>query len=168
VKDIDQILTDAREFDRKLLGNIRRAVASTTTVVTQKARNEHRWKDVTYATRESISGEVVDFSDGAEGKITAGENAVRLNDGTAPHDIRPKAGEGFQGPMRQGQSRRDKADIGTNRSALRFVVGGRVVFAKVVHHPGTSPDPFLDAAERAADQDLAASVGEAIDQAIGE
>lgn len=168
MKEFTEILADAREFDRKLVGNIRRAVGSTTTVVTQKARNEHRWKDVTFETRKSISGEVVDFSDGAEGTITAGENAVRLNDGTPAHEIRPKIGEGFKGPTRRGQSRRDAADIGTNRSALRFTVGGRTVFAKVVHHPGTSPDPFLDAAESAADQDLAASVSEAIDKAIGE
>jgi hypothetical protein len=26
---------------------------------------------------------------------------------------------------------------------LRFVAGGQVVFAKVVHHPGTSPNNFL-------------------------
>lgn len=168
MKEFTEILADAREFDRKLVGNLRRAVGSTTTVVTQKARNEHRWKDVTGGTRESITGEVVDFTDGAEGTIVAGENAVRLNDGTVAHDIRPKAVSGFRGPLRPSQSRRDEADIGTNRSALRFTVGGRVVYAKVVHHPGTSPDPFLDAAESAADQDLAASVSEAIDKAIGE
>lgn len=46
-----------------------------------------------------------------------------VNDGTRPHIIRPK-----------------------NAKTLRFKVGGRVVYAKVVHHPGTRPRPFLDRA----------------------
>lgn len=46
-----------------------------------------------------------------------------VNDGTRPHDIRPR-----------------------NARALRFRVGGRTVFARVVHHPGTRPRPFLDRA----------------------
>lgn len=51
--------------------------------------------------------------------------AQMVNDGTRPHAIRPK-----------------------NASVLRFVVGGRVVYAKVVHHPGTRANPFLDRALR--------------------
>ena len=49
--------------------------------------------------------------------------AAFVNDGTRPHVIRPR-----------------------NKQVLRFTVGGRVVFAKVVHHPGTRPNPFLDRA----------------------
>lgn len=48
-----------------------------------------------------------------------------VHDGTRPHTIRPKRAQ-----------------------ALRFVIGGRVVFAKVVHHPGTRARPFLDRAVR--------------------
>lgn len=40
--------------------------------------------------------------------------------GTAPHEIRPK-----------------------NAKALRFTVGGQVVFARVVHHPGTRPSYYV-------------------------
>lgn len=46
--------------------------------------------------------------------------AQYVHDGTRPHVIRPR-----------------------RRQALRFVVGGRVVYAKVVHHPGTRARPFL-------------------------
>ena len=51
--------------------------------------------------------------------------APYVNDGTRPHVIRPKT-----------------------KQALRFMVGGRVVFARVVNHPGTRPNPFLDRALR--------------------
>lgn len=47
--------------------------------------------------------------------------------GTRPHVIRP-----------------------VRARALRFTVGGRVVFARVVHHPGTEANNFLAAALRAA------------------
>lgn len=43
-----------------------------------------------------------------------------LEKGTDPHDIHP-----------------------IRKKALKFMVGGDVVFAKVVHHPGTKPKPFM-------------------------
>lgn len=51
--------------------------------------------------------------------------AEMVHNGTRPHVIRPR-----------------------NAQALRFVIGGRVVYAKVVHHPGTKANPFLDRAVR--------------------
>lgn len=48
-----------------------------------------------------------------------------VHDGTRPHIIRPR-----------------------NARALRFMVGGQVVYARVVHHPGTRARPFLDRAVR--------------------
>lgn len=60
------------------------------------------------------------------GSLTVGsdlEYAAMVNDGTRPHTIRPRTAQ-----------------------ALRFTVGGRVVFARVVHHPGTRARPFLDRA----------------------
>lgn len=51
--------------------------------------------------------------------------ASMVQDGTRPHIIRPRT-----------------------KQALKFTVGGQVVFAKVVHHPGTRARPFLDRALR--------------------
>jgi hypothetical protein len=51
--------------------------------------------------------------------------AEAVHNGTRPHIIRP-----------------------TRAKALRFTIGGRVVYAKVVHHPGTKGKPFLDRALR--------------------
>lgn len=53
------------------------------------------------------------------------EYAGFVNDGTAPHIIRPRRAQ-----------------------VLRFNVGGRTVYAKVVNHPGTRARPFLDRALR--------------------
>lgn len=50
-----------------------------------------------------------------------------VHDGTQPHVIRPK--------NRRGRNGRDPA--------LRFRVGGQVVYARVVNHPGTRARPFL-------------------------
>jgi hypothetical protein len=47
--------------------------------------------------------------------------------GTRPHQIRP-----------------------VRAQSLRFTVGGRAVFAKLVNHPGTKPDNFLEKALRSA------------------
>lgn len=60
--------------------------------------------------------------------FTVGTNvdyAEMVHDGTRPHVIRP-----------------------TRKQALKFTIGGQVVFAKVVHHPGTRARPFLDRALR--------------------
>lgn len=51
------------------------------------------------------------------------EYATMVHDGTRPHTIRPR-----------------------NAQVLRFVVDGRVVFARVVHHPGTRARPFIQRA----------------------
>lgn len=65
------------------------------------------------------------------------EYAPMVNDGTRPHIIRPKRAK-----------------------ALRFKVGGKVVFARIVHHPGTRARPFLDRALA----DVARSRGYSISQ----
>lgn len=52
--------------------------------------------------------------------------APMVHDGTRPHVIRPKSSGGV----------------------LRFRMGGRIVYAKYVNHPGTKARPFLDDALR--------------------
>lgn len=56
------------------------------------------------------------------GGVSADANyAMFVHDGTKPHVIRPKKAGGV----------------------LRFTVGGSVVFARSVNHPGTKARPFL-------------------------
>lgn len=70
------------------------------------------------------------------------EYAAMVNDGTRPHIIRPTNGR----PSRSNPNR---------PGMLKFTVGGRTVYARLVHHPGTRPQPFLDRALR----EVAASRG---------
>lgn len=144
MKDISQILPDAQAFDAKLIGGLRRAVGHTVITTVAKARSQHRWRDRTGFTRESIDGNVRDLKKGARGHVWAGANAVRLNAGTSPHRIEAKNGK-----------------------ALRFMVGGSAVFRRAVNHPGTAPDPFLTAAEMYAEDEIYTAAMAALDDALG-
>ena len=63
---------------------------------------------------------------GLQGVITCDHPAVRFSlDGTRPHLIRPRRAK-----------------------ALRFEAGGDVVFTKLVRHPGTRANPWLQRALR--------------------
>lgn len=68
--------------------------------------------------------------------------------GTKAHNIYPKAAHGMIGPTREGQTRRATGKgphehIVGRGIALRFRVGGRIVFARYVNHPGTPALPFM-------------------------
>ncbi len=71
--------------------------------------------------------------------------------GTKAHKIYPKAGHGMIGPTREGQTRRATGKgphehIVGRGLMLRFRVGGRIVFARMVNHPGTQAMPFMQPA----------------------
>ncbi|MDN3056844.1 hypothetical protein PH213_20280 [Streptomyces sp. SRF1] len=73
-----------------------------------------------------ISWKVVEGPRGLQGLIVCDHPAVHyVLNGTRPHLIRPRRAK-----------------------ALRFKLGGRVVFAKLVRHPGTKPNDFLGKALR--------------------
>lgn len=111
----------------------------------EHARAVGQFKDQTGELRRSIKAfPTVRTEKGAQGSFgTTLPRAGFVEGGTEPHEIRPKVGEGTVGPMRKGQSRRNKGDIGTRRIALRWYVGGDVRFARIVHHPGTTARPFM-------------------------
>ncbi|AIV35622.1 hypothetical protein [Streptomyces sp. CCM_MD2014] len=74
-----------------------------------------------------VDWDVVESRRGLQGVITCDHPAVRfVLDGTPPHLIRPR-----------------------RRTYLRFQVGGRVVYTKLVRHPGTDANNFLERALRA-------------------
>lgn len=160
MKPLAQLVPDAAAFDREVVAGLQRAVGHTITTAVTMARNEHRWKDRTYATRSTIDGGVRDTGKGSSGFIKAGRIAAMLNEGTRPHRIMPKLGARFVGPAQAGQGRRAR---GRGRTFLKFEVGGRIVFARSVNHPGTRPDPFLEAAQDYAGAEIDRAVGAMLD-----
>ncbi len=114
----------------------------------QTALSTGRWKDRTGETRRNTRG-IVEYTtvNGGAGELQSlVPHASFLEEGTAPHKIRPKVESGFQGPVRRGQGRRSETDIGTTRVALRWHdEGGQVHFARVVNHPGTQATGYMAA-----------------------
>ena len=80
--------------------------------------------------------------------ITVGSSSLTpylgyILDGTVPHIITPRGAhmvKVFEGPEIKGHKVKRKRVQNTH---LRFVSGGRVVFATVVHHPGTKSNDFI-------------------------
>ena len=99
------------------------------------SRASLKWRPV----KRSQNGLTIDF-------MNIAPYARFVEFGTRPHEIWPKEGHGFVGPLQPGQSRRAKTDIGTHRVALRWYSGGKPVFARMVKHPGTAPMPFMEPA----------------------
>lgn len=117
------------------------------------ARVDHTYRDRTGALTASIASNYSTGPAGASGHIEAtAPHASFVEQGTKPHMIWPKAGEGTVGPVRQGQSRRTSGDIGTHRVALRWFEEGSTKprFARFVRHPGTAPMPFIGPASEVA------------------
>lgn len=74
-----------------------------------------------------LAGSIVkDVYEGEASVAALAPYAMYVVMGTAPHEIRP-----------------------VNASVLAFEVGGGMVFTRLVRHPGTRPNPFM---QRAADE----------------
>lgn len=86
-----------------------------------------------------------------------------VEDGTKAHEIRPKMGAGVSGPVRPGQGRRSS---GSERSVLRFVIGGRTFFRPSVRHPGTKATHFMRDARDGAERELTRFVEVGIRHAV--
>lgn len=114
------------------------------TVSLQSVRSHPGFTPRTGALQKATKAKVLRLSNGRLVRVSnALPYAPAIDLGAKAHVIRPKEGYGFVGPLLPGQSRRASTDIGTHRVALRWYVGGRPVFARVVHHPGNRPYSFL-------------------------
>jgi len=146
-----------RETKRVMGIGTQRAVEVGLEAGADHARHDHphKTRTGTLTSDAHLRGYVTErFPDGANGVLLNDAPYARfVEHGTRPHQIWPKEGHGFIGPLNPGQSRRALTDIGTHRIALRWYVGGRPVFARMVNHPGSMPYPFMEpAAAYAAEQ----------------
>lgn len=143
------------EKSRRILGaGLRRAVQEGLVEGADYARTHHPHRRRTGTlTGTRLYGRFLRADDRrADGElVNETPYAAYVEYGTRPHLIRPKEGHGFVGPLEAGQSRRARTEIGTHRVALRWYVNGRPRFAKVVHHPGGKPYPFMEPASKVAE-----------------
>jgi len=120
----------------KLEKNLRMAVRMAAEEAAAEAKRTTAFQDRSSVLRNSIEPDGP-FGSFAAGDLTATVSAGAfyasyVERGTKPHEIRPK---------RATQKR--------PRPSLRWPVEGGFMFAKVVHHPGTAPRPFLEPAVEA-------------------
>ena len=96
--------------------------------------------------RQNIVSEVVTNESQALGRVFVAPfvpYAKFVEYGTKPHDIYP-----------------------TKAQALRFMVGGEAVFAKVVHHPGTKAQRYVHGPFEEMKPDIIAKIEAAVKEAI--
>lgn len=134
------ISVDLRGFEEAfadLLAGLRngahQALVSAVKAAHESARTTDLFRDGPDAKlRRSI---VLSFDGPFDGQVKAGGRAAPyarfVEAGTPPHDIRPK-----------------------KAAALRFVMGGEIVFRRLVHHPGTAERPFMARARAVGEQTL--------------
>lgn len=158
--DASGLLAKAQAFDRNL--QIQGALAVEATAQSVAAAIPTYWTKQTGAAAESIG---IIRLDQMAFRVSSGSKIVRfLNNGTRSHYIRPKAARGFQGPVRESQSRGRR---NTPRSFLKFVVNGRTVFRRQVFHKGTKRLGFESIeANRARSVVMPALMRDARDRAI--
>jgi hypothetical protein len=145
--NLPELLEGIAELDRDLADARTAAVERAVTEGAEEARTNHRFQSRTGATVAGIRGYVVASTPTeATGVLeSTAETSALLNDGTRPHTIVP------------------------NRArALRFEVGGTVVFAMRAEHPGTAPDPFFDHGIEKAEEVLVATFDASLAALLGE
>jgi hypothetical protein len=132
---------ELRDLYAGILNNAHQALVIAVHAAKESATSTTLFNDVTGETRANIREEM---TAPLKGKVTAqGKVAVFLNEGTNPHEIRAKRG-----------------------GKLRFQVQGQTVFARIVHHPGTRPRPFMDQAAEFGEQVLDYGLDDFTDRAI--
>ncbi len=150
---------DTSDFRARVVGTkhtlalgVRRAVQVALDAGAVRARSEHPHKRRTgrLTSPAELRGELRQANEqGAWGYlINHTPYGAYVEYGTKPHKIYPKAQHGLIGPVRNGQTRRATGKgphehIVGRGIALRFKVGGRIVFARYVDHPGNAAMPFM-------------------------
>jgi hypothetical protein len=161
---------DFREFDQcvartknELAHQLRQGVTGAGAEVVAHVRSNAPFKDRTGALRRGVHVERTTATPRSVDAwvVSPQYYAAYVEFGTRPHEIWPKAPHGTRKAKRRpNQSAREASDIGTHRVALRWYVGGRPVFARMVNHPGSKPYPFMQPARDYAQQWLVMELDE--------
>ncbi len=142
-----------------LEGGCARIVSVAAKAGAAEAVRVHQYKDRSGTLTKSIRGELTFATKGrAEGEIVAkAPYASFVDAGTKAHIIQPRLGRRVEGPLAVSQSRRRDRAVGV--SMLRWVDANGVHFARIVHHPGTKPYPFMGPAHLKAEVTMETEAG---------
>lgn len=110
-----KVMAKGKEIDRNIQARARR-VANLAKMLAPQGKTGHLRSSIRVV-RDRVEKGPTAFSYTV---IADTDYAIYVHEGTRPHTIRPNTAK-----------------------ALRFEAGGGIVFAKVVHHPGTKAQPFL-------------------------
>ena len=134
-------LRNLKSIERRILDVVRIGIGTAVKVAYRNVRESTLFKDRTGELRGTL--DIIDTGAWSKRLIAPAKYAKYVNDGTKPHVILPKNG-GF----------------------LRFVIAGRVIFAKKVNHPGTAKRPFMENAADAGGQAMKIAFENGVEQAV--
>ena len=146
-KGLEKAADAFRKIPEKFERTMRLAMKSSIRDIREHARGNHRFVSRSGNLENAISSEV--FDDPISGMIFLDTGQAPygfwVHKGTKPHAIFPK-----------------------NKKVLRWAQGGDFIFSKNVLHPGTKPDPFLQGALEAKQDDVAGRFVSAMKRMIKE
>jgi hypothetical protein len=125
--DGSETLRDLRTLERRILDVARVQLYEVARVAYRTARDTTLFRNRTGELRGTL--DIIDKGAYWKRLIAPANHAKFIEYGTKAHVIRPKRGK-----------------------FLRFYVGGNVVYARKVNHPGTAKRPFMENAARAGGQ----------------
>lgn len=171
--DTRELEACGRHIVQELWRGTRDAVVSACIEAPRYALEVRQWKDRTGEAARRTRGYITSLTDsGATGMVESDVHyASYLDAGTAPHEIKPLdyhwGDNRYSHPTSRVTGRRaENVTAGAGRgSFLRFMVGGRVVFARMVHHPGTRGDAYMGRAYLKAERVMLREVDEAVARA---
>lgn len=138
--DAKEALRTLATIERRVLDAARVGIADVAKVAYRSAKETTLFKDRTGELRGTL--DIVDTGAYTKRVIARAKHSVFVENGTKAHTILPK-----------------------NGGLLRFTIGGRVVYARRVSHPGTEARPFMDNAAQAGSQAMRVGFDEAVARA---
>jgi hypothetical protein len=145
--DVRGLVAALNEADKAIERNVRQELVFSASSIVLQARGTHDYRDRTRNLTSSIHEGKLTGS-WASGTLTVSviadaQYAAAIEYGSRPHEIVPR-----------------------RRKYLRFAVGGRVVFAKKVHHPGTRAYEFLAKALEAQMPEITENIANAMERSL--
>lgn len=142
--NVSEFTAAAELGQRNFPGEVMKALERTAQLATTYAKTSTLYKSHTYGLRSSITwGAQMGTSSAHAVMRASAPYASFVEFGTKPHTIEARRG-----------------------THMRFVQNGAIRFARIVHHPGTKPRPFMAQAQERATPLLERLMGEALARAF--